>query len=100
MIKRIFIAIAIVFVLTFIVIWVLGGGYQNIKAAVNHYRNPFQYHNVIEYIFQMGSTTGESFKLPGTPSTYPSVSMPTTVGTTSAGPTTIYETGTGNQTVY
>ena len=93
MIKRICIAIVIVFLLAFIVIWVLGGGYQNIKAAINHYRNPFQYSSVIDYFFQIGTTSGETFKLPGTPSTYPTVSMPDSAATTSIGPTTVYQSG-------
>jgi hypothetical protein len=93
MIKRILIAIVAIFLAAFIVIWILGGGYQNIKAAINHYRNPFQYHSVIDYFFQIGSTTGESFKLPGTPSTYPTVSMPNSAATTSVGPTTVYQPG-------
>jgi hypothetical protein len=93
MIKRILIAIVAIFLVAFIVIWVLGGGYQNIKAAVNHYRNPFQYHSVFEYFFQIGSTTGETFKLPGTPSAYPTVSMPDSAATTSVGPTTVYQPG-------
>ena len=93
MIKRIFIAIVIVFLIAFIVIWALGGGYQNIKAAIVHYRNPFQYSSIIDYFFQIGSTTGETFKIPGTPSTYPTVSMPDSAATTSAGPTTVYQTG-------
>lgn len=75
MIKRIFIVIVIIFLLAFIVIWILGGGYQNIKAAVNHYRNPFQYSSIIDYFFQIGSTTGETFKLPGTPSTIPNITI-------------------------
>ncbi len=88
MIKRILIVIVILFALAFIVVWVLGGGFQNIKAAVNHYRNPFQYHSVIDYFFQIGSTTGETFKLPGTPSSYPALTMPTEATSTS------YQSGT------
>jgi hypothetical protein len=94
MIKRILIAIVALFVVAFIVTWVLGGGFQDIKAGVNHYRDPLKYGSVIDWFFQIGTTTGESFHLPGTPSTYPIVSMPTsTMATTSVGPTIIYETG-------
>lgn len=100
MIKRIFIAIVIVFALAFVIIWILGGGYQNIKAAVVHYRNPFQYGSIFDYFFQIGSTTGETFKLPGTPSTYPALSMPTGSATTSVGPTTVYEPGSSVPTGY
>ena len=94
MIKRIFIVIIIFFVLVFILLWLLGGGFQNIKAGVSHYRDPLKYGSVFDYFFQIGSTTGESFKLPGTPSTYPTVSISNSAtGTTQRGPTTIYQTG-------
>ncbi len=101
MIKRILIAIVAILLVAFIIIWILGGGFQNIKAAVNHYRNPFQYHSVLDYFFQVGSTTGETFKIPGTPSTYPTVSMPSSTATSSsAGPTTIYQTGSSDPNGY
>lgn len=98
MIKRILLSLVALFILAFLVLWVLGGGFQDITAAVGHYRDPFKYDNVYDWFFQIGSTTGETFKLPGTPSTYPTVSMPNTTATTSEGPTTVYQTGsTGGQ---
>jgi hypothetical protein len=93
MIKRILGSIVALLVVAFIVIWALGGGIQKIEVAVNHYRDPLKYGSIYDWFFQIGSTTGESFKLPGTPSSYPTVSMPTGTATTSVGPTTIYESG-------
>ncbi|HVM73418.1 MAG TPA: hypothetical protein VMU13_00875 [Candidatus Paceibacterota bacterium] len=100
MIKRILLVLLILFFIAFIAMWILSGGFQNIKAAVNHYRNPLQYHSIIDYFFQIGSTTGETFKLPGTPSTYPTISMPsqTSNASTSYGPTTIYIPGSNGGT--
>ena len=43
MIKRILGAIVALFVFAFIVMWVLGGGIQQIEAAIPHYRDPFEY---------------------------------------------------------
>ena len=97
MIKRILISILALFVIAFILIWALGGGYQKITAAVNHYRDPFKYGSVIDWFFQIGSTTGETFKLPGTPSNYPTgPAMPIGAATTSGGPTTVYQPGSGD----
>ena len=94
MIKRILLAIVSLMVLAFVVVWVLGGGLQKISAGISHYRNPFKYGSIHNWFFQMGSTTGETFKLPGTPSTYPTVSMPNASATsTDRGPTTIYQPG-------
>lgn len=93
MIKRILGAIIALFVFAFIVTWVLSGGIQQIEAAIPHYRDPFEYTSIYNWIFQIGSTTGETFKLPGTPSQYPTVSMPTSEATTSEGPTTVYQPG-------
>jgi hypothetical protein len=100
MIRRILMAIVIFFMLAFVGIWLLGGGLADIKAAVSHYRDPLKYGSVIDWFFQIGTSTGESFKLPGTPSTYPTVSMPTGNATTSRGPTTIYTTGSTDSTGY
>ncbi len=94
MIKRVLLGILILFALAFILMWILSGGFQNIKAAVNHYRNPLHYHNLFEYIFQIGSTTGETFKVPGTPSTYPMLKIGQhSTSTMDVGPTTVYESG-------
>jgi hypothetical protein len=99
MIKRILLGIIMLFVVAFVGLWLLSGGVQKITAGVSHYRNPFKYHSLIEYFFQIGSTTGETFKLPGTPSTYPGVTIShSATDTTDRGPTTIYEPGsTGGQ---
>jgi hypothetical protein len=94
MIKRILLFIVGFFILAFILLWMLGGGFQSISSGMSHYRNPFHYTSIFDYFFQIGSTTGESFKLPGTPSTYPTVSISNSAtGTTERGPTTVYEPG-------
>ena len=93
MIKRILFSLIALLLLAFLIMWVLSGGFQQIDAAVKHYRDPLKYDSVIDYFFQIGTTTGESFKLPGTPSTYPTVNMPNSAATTSVGPTTVYEPG-------
>lgn len=94
MIVRILAAVIALFILAFVVMWVMSGGIQNIEAAVGHYRNPLTYGSVYDWFFQIGSTTGETFKLPGTPSQYPTLSMPNpTTASTSYGPTTHYQTG-------
>ena len=92
-------ALVAVLAIAFVAMWVLGGGFSFISAAIPHYRDPLKFHSVIEYFFQAGSSTGESFKLPGTPSVYPRVNIVhNATSTTSYGPTTIYETGsTGGQ---
>jgi len=89
MIKRILLSIIALLVVAFILVWVLGGGFQQIAVAVGHYRDPFK------SFLPSASSTGESFNLPGTPSTYPTVEMPTGVSTTSYGPTTVYTPGSG-----
>jgi hypothetical protein len=94
MIRRILGALLVFLFIALIITWLLGGGIANIKAAVNHYRDPLKYGSVFNWFFQIGSTTGESFHLPGTPSNYPTVSIPTsTATTTSRGPTIIYTPG-------
>jgi hypothetical protein len=100
MIKRILIAIVALFIIAFLITWVLGGGIQQVEAAVPHYRDPFQYTSIYNWIMQIGTTSGETFKLPGTPSDYPTVSMPTGAATTSVGPTTVYTPGSGDSNGY
>ncbi len=70
MIKKILIWIVGFFVIAFIALWVLGGGWNKVVVATTHYRNPFKYHSLIDYFFQITNVAGESFKLPGTPSDF------------------------------
>ena len=58
------------FVIAFIALWVLGGGWNKVVVATAHYRNPFKYHSLVDYFFQITNVAGESFKLPGTPSDF------------------------------
>jgi hypothetical protein len=92
MIKRILVAVIALFAVAFILTWALGGGVANIKAAVNHYRDPLKYGSVVDWFFQIGSTTGEAFQLPGTPSSYPTLNVSYSASGSGAS-TTVYETG-------
>jgi hypothetical protein len=92
MIKRILIAVLALFAVAFILSWVLGGGFANIKAAVGHYRDPLKYGSIVDWFFQIGSTTGEAFQLPGTPSSYPTLTIPNDAKGPAAS-TTVYMTG-------
>jgi hypothetical protein len=95
MLKLIFRILVVLFILAFIGVWLLSGGIKNISTAASHYRNPLKYGNLYNYFFQIGSTTGMTFTLPGTPSTYPTVSIVhATTSTTVHGPNTIYQSGT------
>lgn len=84
MIKRILIFIVGLVAISFVFIWFLSGGMQNVRAAVNHFRNPFQYDSIIDYFFQIGSTTGETFKLPGAPENVPTLDIPNPGATSTA----------------
>ena len=92
MISRIFGVIFIVLLIALMITWLLGGGIANIKAAVNHYRDPLKYGSVMNWFFQIGSTTGEAFQLPGTPSSYPTLQIKYDASTQTAS-TTVYHTG-------
>ena len=97
MIKLILRVLVVLFILALIGAWLLSGGIQNISAAAGHYRNPLKYGNLYNYFFQVGSTTGLSFTLPGSPSTYPTVNIVhATTSTTVHGPNTIYQSGDSN----
>ena len=94
MIKLIFRVLVVLFILALIGAWLLSGGIRNIQTAAGHYRNPLSYGNFYNYFFQVGSTSGMAFTLPGTPSTYPTVTIVhATTTTTVHGPDTIYQTG-------
>ena len=92
MIRRILGAVLIVFIIALFITWLLGGGISNIKAAVNHYRDPLKYGSIVNWFFQIGSTTGEAFQLPGTPSSYPTLEIKYDAPTQTAS-TTVYHTG-------
>ncbi|HUO56250.1 MAG TPA: hypothetical protein VMU27_02345 [Candidatus Paceibacterota bacterium] len=94
MIKKIIGFIIAILVIALFLLWIFQGGIQQVEVAVGHYRNPLEYGSVYDWFFQIGTTTGETFKLPGTPSQYSTLSMPNqTTASTSYGPTVYYQVG-------
>lgn len=62
----------IFFIVAFVAVWLLGGGLEQIKVSTTHYRNPFDSHNIFEFVLGTGSSSpGEIFHLPGQPSNLP-----------------------------
>ncbi|MDB5187858.1 MAG: hypothetical protein JWO50_378 [Candidatus Kaiserbacteria bacterium] len=71
MVVRIFIALGLFFVGLFIFLWLFGGGFQKIKAAIPHYYNP------VQYALKGAYSGGLYFTLPGTPSFFPTLASTT-----------------------
>ncbi len=75
MIKTILKVVVAMIVVIFVAVWLLSGGIQAIEVASGHYSLPSG--NLIEFISGTGpDSIGEQFTLPGTPSSFPSLTVP------------------------
>ena len=69
MMVRILTWLFIFLLVVFAIVWLVGGGWQKIKAAIPHYTNPLQY--TLTGVF----SSGEHFNVPGTPSNFPTLTI-------------------------
>lgn len=60
----------------FVIVWLVGGGWRNIKAAVPHYYNP------VQFAIEGTHSTGVLSALPGTPSNFPTLTVGSTATST------------------